>query len=166
MVGVTMKNQEKLEKFIEILKTQNITLGVAESLTGGLLSATIVNVSGASQIYKGAIIAYSPEIKTKLLGVNPQLIEEQGTVCSQVAEQMAKGTTIALDADFTISTTGVAGPGPHEGKPAGTVYVGISFKNKETTFLFKTNGDRQEIRCNTVEFCIDKALELLSSLEK
>lgn len=160
-----MNNQEKLQEFIEILKTKNITLGVAESLTGGLLSATIVNISGASQIYKGAIIAYAPEIKTQLLSVDPQVIQTQGTVCSQVAIQMAKGVKQALQADLTISTTGVAGPGPHENKPAGTVYVGISFMNKETSFLFKTNGNRQEIRCKTVEFCIDKALELLSNME-
>ncbi|QPK93917.1 CinA family protein [Actinomyces sp. zg-332] len=156
---------EKVKELVKILKERDIQISVSESLTGGLLAATIVNVSGASEVFKGAVVAYSAEIKTKVLGVSQKLIQEEGTVCSDVAKQMAIGVAKLLESDMSIATTGVAGPGPYEGKEAGTVYVGIKYRNKETSVLYKTSGNREEIRCNTVNFCVNKALELLSTLD-
>lgn len=154
--------QLEVQKLVQLLRERGLKISVAESLTGGLLAATIVDVSGASEVFNGGVVAYAPEIKTKVLNVSEELIQSQGTVCAKVAEQMARGVSELLESEISISTTGVAGPGPHEGKEAGTVYVGFVYANKETSVLYKTDGDRDQIRCNTVGFCITKAIELLS----
>lgn len=154
---------KKIKLLIEKLKAKNLQIGVSESLTGGMLASMIVNVEGASAVFKGGIVAYSPEIKTKILKVEKSIISEKGTVCSDVALQMARGAQEVLETDIAISTTGVAGPGSYEGKDAGTVYVGLRYLNKETSFLLKATGKREEIRLKTVEFCIDKTLSILSS---
>ena len=94
-----------------------LSLAVAESLTGGLLAATLVDVPGASAVFRGGVIAYATDVKATLLGVDPALLAERGPVDPQVAAQMATGVRVRLGADVGVSTTGVAGPDPQDGQP-------------------------------------------------
>ena len=102
------------------------TLGTAESCTGGKIAESIIAVPGASEYFKGAIVSYTNEVKEHLLGVDHQLLEEKTAVCPEVAEAMVKGAIKALNVDFAISATGVAGPGGGTKEiPVGTIYIGF-----------------------------------------
>ncbi len=132
------------------LRAHGLKLACAESLTGGALSARIVGVAGASTVLQGAIVAYTPAMKTALLGVDAELLRQRGTVNHEVAKAMALGVREKLDADVSVSTTGVAGPGPSEGHPAGTVFIGISHNETVISEEFLFGGGRQEVREQTV----------------
>lgn len=102
------------------------TLACAESLTGGLLTAAVVGVPGASAVFRGGIVAYATDLKATLLGVDPVLLAERGPVDPDVAAQMADGTRTRLGATWGVSTTGVAGPQPQGGQPVGRVYLAVT----------------------------------------
>src|SRR5699024_1528916 len=99
------------------------TLAVAESLTGGLLGAELVAVPGTSAVLRGGALTYATDSKASVLGVDPELLTAHGPVHPQVAVQMADGARSLFEADVALATTGVAGPGPADGHPAGTFYV-------------------------------------------
>jgi len=101
------------------------TLGVAESLTGGLIGATLTEVSGASRSFRGGVIAYAPDIKSAALGVDESLLASGGAVQAQVALQMAKGVCKQIHTEFGLATTGVAGPEPQDGQVPGTVFIAV-----------------------------------------
>ena len=103
-----------------------LTVATAESLTGGALAAAVVDVPGASACFEGAVVSYSNRVKTEVLGVPARLLAERGSVDPDVAVAMAEGVRRRLGTDWAVSTTGAAGPGPHDGKPVGTVYLGAS----------------------------------------
>ncbi len=108
---------------IDDLKSRGLTLGVVESATGGLISHIITDVPGSSEVFKGAIVAYSNELKLKLVGVQVETLHKYGSVSSQVAEQMAEGGLNLLKVDICIADTGIAGPGGGTGeKPVGLVW--------------------------------------------
>ena len=137
------------------LKARGETLAVAESLTGGLVVATLVDVPGASAVVRGGVVAYATPVKHSVLGVSEDLLEAEGAVHPEVARQMAAGVRIALSVDgepatWGISTTGVAGPDPQDGKPVGTVYVGIASAAGAEAFELHLDGDRGAIRHATV----------------
>ena len=136
---------------VDALRSASATVATAESLTGGLLCATLVSVSGASDVVRGGVVAYAPGLKTELLGVDARMLAERGTVTSEVALQMAVGVRERLGATYGLSTTGVAGPGPSEGKPAGTVHVGLAGPDGTETRLLELVGDRDTIRRETVD---------------
>ena len=136
---------------VDALRSANATVSTAESLTGGLLCATLVSVSGASDVVRGGVVAYAPGLKTDLLGVDAGLIVEHGTVTSDVARQMAVGARDRLGATYGLSTTGVAGPGPSEGHPAGTVHIGMAGPTGTLTRQLALTGDRDTIRRDTVD---------------
>lgn len=138
-------------RLLERLGVLGWSLGTAESLTGGLLAATVVNVPGASSVFAGSVIAYDPAVKVGVLGVDPQLIEQVGTVDEQVAIQMAKGACLVLDVDLALATTGVAGPGPSEGHPAGTVWLACVSPSGVRTRRLALTGGRAEVRSAAVE---------------
>ncbi len=142
---------------VDALRGTGQTVAFAESLTGGLLCATLVDVPGASDVLRGAVVAYAPEAKSKVLGVDPDLIERVGTVHPDVAAEMAEGAARVLDATWGLATTGVAGPEPSEGKPVGTVHVAVSGPAGVETRDLALDGDRAMIREQTV----DAALSLL-----
>ncbi|WP_414685521.1 CinA family protein [Microbacterium sp. LWO12-1.2] len=115
---------------LEVLRARALSLGVAESLTGGAIAAEIVSVPGASDVFRGGIVAYATPVKHTLLGVDAELLEEHGPVHPQVALQMADGVRRALSvagfpADVGIATTGIAGPDSPDGQPVGTVHIGV-----------------------------------------
>ena len=142
---------------IDALRGTGQTVATAESLTGGLLCATLVDVPGASEFLRGGIVAYVPETKSDILGVDPGLIERVGTVHPEVASAMAEGAVRVLGSTWGVATTGVAGPEPSEGKPVGTVHVAVAGPSGVETRDLSLHGDRRLIR----EQAVDAALSLL-----
>jgi len=144
------------------LKTRKLHLAVAESLTGGLLTAEFVTVSGASDVLLGGIIAYQQELKHELLGVSQALLAQVGSVDPQVAAQMAQGVRTKLAAKMGldealvvgVSTTGVAGPDLQDGKHVGCVFLGISSQTGDYVYELNLVGDRNSIRAQTVQHAV------------
>ena len=115
---------------------KNISIATAESCTAGLLVSRITSISGASSFLKGGIVAYQNDVKINLLKVSQSIIKEETEVCSGVVEQMAKGARHQFLADFSIATSGYAGPtGGTELNPIGTIFIAISSKEKGPMFL-------------------------------
>lgn len=144
-----------------ILVATSKTLSVAESCTGGNIAHMITSNPGSSAYFKGGVIAYSNEIKIKLLDVPSEMIEKHGAVSQQVAEGMAIGAQKALNADYSISTTGIAGPdGGTAEKPVGTVWIAVAGPSgvKSEKFIFRHNRERNIIRSTQT------ALNLLRTL--
>lgn len=136
---------------VAALRARHETVATAESLTGGLLCAALVDVPGASAVVRGAVVAYAPEVKVDRLGVESALVEAHGTVDARVAAQMAAGVRETLGASWGLATTGVAGPDPSEGKPVGTVHVALHGPGERLVSLaLDLAGDRGEIRRSTV----------------
>lgn len=135
------------------------TLAIAESLTGGLLTSTLVDVPGASAVVRGGIVAYQTDVKSKLLGVDAELLATAGAVDPRVAEQMAVGAAGRLEAACAVATTGVAGPDPQDGRPVGTVFIGLARGTDVRVERFAFSGDRAGIRRQTVDAALDLLLE-------
>ena len=145
---------------IPTLTARRLTLATAESCTGGLIAKRITHVPGAAAVYLGRVVSYANEVKIGLLGVSPDTLIAHGAVSSAVAAQMARGVRLATGADAAVSTTGIAGPGGGTpAKPVGTVWVGISTADGETTHLLQLDpaADRATIR----EEAASRALTLL-----
>ena len=131
----------KIENVIfELLKKNNKTLSIAESCTGGGISEYLTNLPGISQIFIGSIVAYSNEIKNKVLGISKSVIEEKGAVSAQVASEMALNIKNKFNTDISIACTGISGPGGgSKEKPIGTVFISVCVDDKMITkkFIFK-----------------------------
>ncbi|WP_165990163.1 CinA family protein [Streptomyces sp. YIM 98790] len=140
------------EQVLALLLARGQTLAVAESLTGGLVAAALTGVPGASRAFRGSVIAYATELKRELLGVDGGLLAERGAVDPEVARQMALGARDRLGADWGISTTGVAGPGPQDGRPVGTVYTAVAAPGAVDAVAVRVtaDGDRAAIRTASV----------------
>jgi nicotinamide-nucleotide amidase len=136
------------------------TLAVAESITGGLLSAAIVDNPGASRAFRGGLIVYATDLKQSLALVSAQLLAERGPVDAEVALALAAGARQRCTADWGAATTGVAGPERQRGVAVGTVFVAVSGPDTQQVRRLSLSGDRAEIRNDTVE----AALLLLRSL--
>lgn len=140
------------------------SLAVAESLTGGLLAATLVDVPGASAVFRGGVIAYATDLKVTLLGVDSALLADRGPVDPEVAAQMAAGVRARLGADIGVSTTGVAGPDPQDGQPPGTVYVAVDERGGPArVHALRLDGDRAAVRQGTVQAVLSLLHESLSA---
>ena len=131
---------------VEQLAGQGQTVAVAESLTGGLLADSLVAIPGSSEVFLGGVVAYSPRIKESVLGVSEELIAAEGTVVAEVALQMARGVRELMRSDWGLGTTGVAGPGPAEGKPAGTAFVACVGPTGDLALGLSVEGDRGQVR--------------------
>jgi nicotinamide-nucleotide amidase len=139
------------------LRAAGDTVAVAESLTGGLLAAELVEVPGASSTFRGSVTAYATDLKASVLGVDAVLLAAEGPVHPRVAVEMAEGVRRLMGAVYGLSTTGVAGPEPQDGKPVGTVHVAVAGPGGCAVRSPRLSGDRAEIRRRTVT----AALELL-----
>ncbi len=141
------RDEHLAEAVVRLLSRAKLSLSVAESCTGGLLSASIVNVPGASSVYLGGAVTYSNEEKIRTLEVDATLIEDQGAVSAEVAEAMARGIAGRTGSDVSLAITGVAGPdGGTEGKPVGLVYVALSIRGKVQVTEHRFAGGRSRIR--------------------
>lgn len=148
---------EDLADVLNHLRAKSQTLAVAESLTGGLLAASLTSVAGSSAVFRGSLVAYASDLKVALLGVAAELVERVGVVSPEVAEAMAAGARAQCGATWALSTTGVAGPDQQEGKPVGTVFVGWAGPEGSGSDRLELRGDRAAIRRAT---CVG-ALSLL-----
>ncbi|MBO0835853.1 MAG: CinA family protein [Actinobacteria bacterium] len=135
---------------IELLTASRRTVAVAESLTGGLVTGALTSIAGSSVVVRGGVVAYATDLKAGLLGVPADLLARQGPVDPDVAQAMAAGVRLALGATYGIATTGVAGPGPADGKPQGTVFVAVAGATKRFCEGLQLTGDRQQVRDQTV----------------
>ena len=140
---------------------RGVTVAIAESLTGGQVSSSLVEVPGASRVLVGAVVAYATRIKAQVLGVDAAHLERTGPVDRDVALQMAYGVRRLLGADLGLATTGVAGPGTADGHPAGTVHVAVVAPWGEAHCELHLSGERAQIRRRTVLNVIELAVALL-----
>ena len=154
-------------ELIRALTDRGLTIASAESLTGGLLAAALVDVPGASLVFNGGIVAYATPLKRTILGVDEDLLAERGAVDAEVARQMADRVrrVCAVDgrpADLGVATTGVAGPDPQDGRAPGTVFIGVAMGDQVDVIALELSGDRAEIRSAAVGAAIDAALARLA----
>ena len=143
-----------------IRSLQGRTLVTAESLTGGGIGAALTSVSGSSAVYKGGIISYTNAVKNRILGVPLEMLDQYGAVSEPVAKAMAEGVRTLLEADISVSVTGLAGPGGDEyGNPVGTVFIGYSDADLTEVKHFLFCGDRESIRKQTAEEALKLVLK-------
>lgn len=148
---------------VDLLTAKNLTVGTAESLTGGLIAATLTSVPGASAVFDGGIVAYSAALKAALLEVPVALLDHVGTVHRDVALAMARGARQRLGTDLAVAVTGVAGPDPVGELPPGTVHVAVSSAGGDRHVPLRLSGDRAVIRGRTVSHAL--GLLLIAILE-
>jgi nicotinamide-nucleotide amidase len=135
------------EHVLALCRERGLTLGTAESCTGGLVAERLTRVPGSSDVFRGAIVAYANDVKERELGVDAQVLREHGAVSAETAAAMAAGVRERLAVDVGVSVTGVAGPGGGTAdKPVGLVFIGVSAPNGERTIEFNYPADRQAIR--------------------
>lgn len=156
-------------EIVDGLRARGWRIAVAESLTGGLLCAELVAVPGASDVLDGGVVAYRADLKHRMLGVPAELLARHGTVHPDVAARMAGGVRAALALDGVaahvgVGTTGVAGPGPAEGHPAGTAYVGVALGDDIRVIAVAATGSRDDIRRAVVSEALTALLERLTAL--
>ncbi len=148
-----------------LLVQRGLTLAVAESCTGGLVSHNITNVSGSSKYFMGGVIAYANEAKVHLLGVNPETLEKYGAVSFYTVLEMANGVRKALSTDIGLSTSGIAGPtGGTPDKPVGTVWIGLSAVNAGASLVFHFDGNRQSIKEQAARAALQVLLQHLQKV--
>ncbi|MBU2662278.1 CinA family protein [Actinoplanes bogorensis] len=132
------------------LKERQETFATAESLTGGLVAATVVDIEGVSAVYRGGFVVYATDLKHSLTGVPQQLLAERGPVDPDVAKALAEGARQRCGADWGVATTGVAGPDAQGGKPVGRVYVAAAGPTGAQVRELTLEGDRAAIRAESV----------------
>jgi nicotinamide-nucleotide amidase len=140
-------------------------VATGESLTAGLVAATLAEVPGCSAVLRGGVVAYQADVKQSLLGVSAEAIDA-GLVSRAVAEAMAMGAARRLQADVGIGTTGVAGPDPHDGEPVGSVWIAVATPDALVSRQLMLPGDRAAIRRQTVEACWGLVLDTLAPTER
>lgn len=153
------KENETLEMaVVRLLKKYELTVTTAESCTGGLIAGRIVNVEGASEVFREGFITYSNKAKWKILDVSKSTLKKYGAVSEQTAKEMATGGVFATDADACVAVTGIAGPdGGTEEKPVGLVYIATYMKDSVSVERYQFKGNRAKVR----EQSVVKALDLL-----
>ncbi|MEV7927681.1 CinA family protein [Kitasatospora sp. NPDC088779] len=156
-----MTDHELAVRAHEALRARGGTLAVAESLTGGLLAAALVDVPGASATFRGSVTAYATELKASVLGVDEGLLAVYGPVHPVVAGQMAEGVRRLLGATYGIATTGVAGPDPQDGQPVGTVHLAVAGPEGTLVSSPRLSGGRARIRHGAVTAALELFVERL-----
>ncbi|MFE8887413.1 CinA family protein [Pseudarthrobacter enclensis] len=137
------------------------TVATAESLTAGMVSAVLADTPGASGMLQGGVVAYQNTVKQAVLHVSGELLARAGSVDGEVAAAMAAGAREALGADIGVATTGVAGPDAHDGKPVGTVYIGIATAAGSGAHGYSFQGSRADIRGQACGAALERLLQVL-----
>jgi nicotinamide-nucleotide amidase len=149
----------------ELLKRKGLTVGTAESATGGLIAHLITNVAGSSDYFKGSVVSYANEIKMGIIGVKKATLEKYGAVSAQVAEEMARGGRKALNADICVSDTGIAGPGGASNvKAVGLFYLGLAHKDGVSSRKHEFHGTREENKQLAAQAALEWVKEYLMAL--
>ena len=150
------------EKIGRILAGRSLTLGTAESCTGGLIAGRITNVAGSSEYFEGGFVTYSNRVKTLFLGVPEKTIESSGAVSAATAAAMARGAGERLGVDLAVAVTGIAGPGGGTpDKPVGTVFIGLAAGGRTYVREYHFSGTRRKIRQQTSEKALEFVLDYL-----
>ncbi|MGX1808183.1 CinA family protein [Nocardia sp. NPDC055321] len=139
---------------VAALKSARLTVATAESLTAGLLAATIAGIPGASAVLRGGLIVYATDLKHDLAGVSTDTLASDGPVAASTAEQLAVGARLRCGADWGVGLTGVAGPDPQDGREVGTVFLGLAGPDGTEVIRLKLPGDRWTIRVGAVREAI------------
>jgi len=149
-----------------LLRANNKTITTAESCTGGLIAHLITKISGSSDIFNGAIVSYSNEIKAKELGVKNETLENFGAVSQEVVKQMIQGSLGKFSASFAIAVSGIAGPtGGSEKKPVGTVVIGFGDTNSHLTVdTWHFLGTREEVQIQAAQTALKEILKFLRKI--
>ncbi|MBR5768463.1 MAG: CinA family protein [Clostridia bacterium] len=147
------------ERLVSLLTERNLTVFTAESCTGGLIAKKLTDVPGASRAVNGGIVSYTNEIKSGVLGVDPQTISEHTAVSREVALEMAE--CAAKHGDIGVSVTGYAGGNPSS-DPVGLVFIGVSHGGKTEAFRHDFEGDRHEIREKAADAAILHVIDAIS----
>jgi nicotinamide-nucleotide amidase len=155
--NIFSQNGESMEEtVVNSLKSNNLTVSFAESCTGGMISARILNVSGSSQVFDRGVVTYSNESKVELLGVNSETIKQYGAVSHETAKEMAEGIRKNAKTDIGVSVTGIAGPnGGTAEKPVGLVYIGVAGEKGVESFEYRFNGNRDRVRTMSTMSALD-----------
>ncbi len=150
-------NTQNLEDIVgALLVSKGLTISTAESCTGGLISATLVNYPGISAVLSHGVVTYSNEAKIQLLGVKKETLDRFGAVSEETAKEMVEGLIRLTGTKVGISVTGIAGPGGGtEAKPVGLVYAGLYVNGRVMVKKFNFSGTRQEIRNKTVQSVLE-----------
>ena len=167
-------DEDNVKELIAALKSRGLTVSFAESLTAGLISATVADIPGASAVLRGGFITYSDSVKHELLGVSEKTLSEHTAVSAETASEMAEGCMARLGTDIAVSATGYAGPsGGEDGTPVGRVFIGVSFREKSPgktkkteVFRFNFDGGRHDIRTATVNAAINVVLKILGANDR
>lgn len=151
---------------LDLLTKKHLTVGTAESCTGGLVAKRLTDLPGASKVLKGGVVSYTDDVKESLLGVPKNLLAQFGAVSAPVAEAMAKGARDRLQCDLAVSTTGVAGPGPDErGNPQGLIYVSLASPKGCITQKIRVGFlTRDQVRLAATQYSLDMIRRYLTDL--
>jgi nicotinamide-nucleotide amidase len=151
------------EIVLGLCRARGLTLATAESCTGGMVGSRLTDVAGASDVYLGGVVAYADDVKTRMLGVSPELLESNGAVSAESAAAMARGVQAALHADIGAAVTGIAGPGGGTAeKPVGLVFVHVEAPEERTARRIDLPGDRDTIRSRAAAIVLHLVRRLLS----
>lgn len=164
-LGYDNKEEISIEDIVcKLLLEKNLTISTAESCTGGLVSATLINYPGVSSVFMEGCVAYSNEAKINRLGVKKETLDKFGAVSEETAREMAEGIAKNFKTNIGLSTTGIAGPGGgSKEKPVGLVYIGIYINGKTIVKKFIFEGNRQEIRLKATNSILNELkIELLN----
>jgi len=157
-----MSDSKSLWRLLEILRQKNLKLGLAESCTGGLLSAQLAAIAGVSDTYLGGVVSYSNQVKVDLLGVKEDTLNKFGAVSEETAREMVRGACGRLKVDCAIAITGIAGPtGGSKDKPVGTVFIAIKGPDFEKAKREIFAGSRIEVQTKSVDGSIKYLLDQL-----
>lgn len=154
------------------LAERGLTIATSESITGGLLGATITGVPGASRYYVGGVVVYATEQKARIGGVGAGVLKSHGVISEQTAVEMAMGVQELTGADYALAASGVAGPDPQEGHPPGVVWIAAAgprvgaIEPSPVALRFEFDGDRQQIREQTVSAALQMLRKLLDPAER
>ncbi|AQG79784.1 competence/damage-inducible protein A [Spirosoma montaniterrae] len=156
-------DNDELETVVgQLLKTKNLTLGIAESCTGGYVSSRITSVPGSSAYFLGSIVSYANELKVKQLGVSPDTLARHGAVSEETIRQMAEGVRRTLGTDVGIATSGIAGPdGGTPDKPVGTIWIAVATPERIATRLLKLGQYRDQNIQITTTYVLNLLREVL-----
>ncbi|WP_075743606.1 MULTISPECIES: CinA family protein [Actinoalloteichus] len=145
-----------------MLRGRRETFAVAESLTGGLVSAVITGLDGVSEVFRGGLVVYATDLKSELASVDPALLAEHGAVHPDVAAQLADGARQRCRADWGVGLTGVAGPSAQDGVVPGTVHVAVCGPTRRLVRSARLDGDRATVRIGAAELALGLLAEAMT----
>ena len=150
---------------LDLLGAEGAHLAVAESCTGGIVGQRLTNVPGSSRVFRGGVLAYDNGVKLQLLGVSSDTLAEHGAVSEAVAREMAEGAARTLDTEAAVAVTGIAGPsGAVPGKPVGTVWIGVSWRERVRAFTHVLPGSREAVRRRAAQWALDYLRRVVGGL--